>query len=85
MRHIHQLCFIHAGIGKSLFLYYLLWQLACARKTVVWDGPNRLGVVMFSPAGVFQGPLEAFRAELADPKTWCRLIPSDNLVYEGVV
>ena len=59
----------YAGIGKSLFIYYLMWKLALSGKAVIWD---RRGImpVMFSSQGVFEGPLEAFQSKLKDPDTW---------------
>ena len=60
---------MYAGIGKSLFIYYLMWKLALSGKTVIWD---RRGIlpVMFSSHGVHKGPLEAFESKLQDPETW---------------
>ena len=69
--------FLYAGIGKSLFIYYLMWKLALSGKTIIWD---RRGImpVMFSSQGVFKGPLEAFESNLQDPETWyaCTLFSS---------
>ena len=58
----------YAGIGKSLFIYYLMWKLALSGKTIIWD---RRGImpVMFSSQGLFEGPLEAFQSKLRDPDT----------------
>ena len=63
---------LSAGIGKSLFLYYIMWTLARQHKTVVWDRLD-VGPVLFSGQGVMTGPLEAFSKELDDPDTWCVL------------
>ena len=62
--------FSGAGIGKSLFLYFMMWQLAHSGKTIVWDRLNAISVVRFTSAGVSQGPLLAFNADLDDPQTW---------------
>ena len=67
LRSSHRQAF--AGIGKSLFLYYLMWKLAREGKKVVWDRLHSTPV-MFSKPGVFEGPLEAFYGDLKDPETW---------------
>ena len=61
---------IGVGMGKTHFLYFLMWQLARSGKTVVWDKQNAELAVMFGPLGIFQGPLQAFRANLDNPDTW---------------
>jgi hypothetical protein len=58
-----------AGIGKSVFLYFLLWHLARNRATVVYDRRDR-DPVLFSPDGVFEGALELFRGHLQHYNTW---------------
>ena len=64
---------LHAGIGKSLFLYFLMWRSARSGRTVIWDR-QYVTPVMFSSQGVFKGPLEAFERQLQDPETWCALL-----------
>ncbi|EFJ44681.1 hypothetical protein VOLCADRAFT_94986 [Volvox carteri f. nagariensis] len=62
---------LNAGIGKSMFLYYLLYELACQGKTVVWQGNSMASVLLYTPNGVFQSDSTfAFSAELHDPSTW---------------
>ena len=63
---------MHAGIGKSLFLYFFMWQLARSGMTVIWDRRDMMPV-MFSSQGVIKGPLDAFESQLDDPETWCAL------------
>ena len=63
---------MHAGIGKSLFLYFLMWHLARSGKTIVWDRRDLLPL-MFSSQGVLEGPLEAFQSQLKDSETLCVL------------
>ena len=58
------------GIGKTHFLYFLMWQLARSGRTVVWDKQDAELAFMLSPLGVFQGPLRAFDAALNDEDTW---------------
>ena len=58
------------GIGKSLFLYFLMWQLARSGRTIVWDRLLALSVLMFSPEGVLAGDRKDFKQQLADPQTW---------------
>ncbi|EFJ39586.1 hypothetical protein VOLCADRAFT_100790 [Volvox carteri f. nagariensis] len=60
------------GIGKSTFLDYLLYRLACQGKTVVWCSKSVLdSVLLFTPNGVFEATsTAAFREELRDPSTW---------------
>ncbi len=60
----------NAGIGKSLFLYYLMWLLVQLGRTFVWDRWDATSVVLLSPTRVCQGPLLAFTAELDDSQTW---------------
>ena len=58
------------GIGKSLFMYYLMWRLALSGKTIVWDRLFAMPV-MFSRWGVFEGPIEAFYlSQPEDAETW---------------
>ncbi|EFJ42915.1 hypothetical protein VOLCADRAFT_96906 [Volvox carteri f. nagariensis] len=63
---------IFACIGKSTFLDYLLYRLACQGKTVVWCSKSVLdSVLLFTPNGVFEATsTAAFRKELRDPSTW---------------
>jgi hypothetical protein len=58
-----------AGIGKSLFLYYLLWHLARNKATVVYDRRDRMPV-MFTADSVYKGALELFEDNLQQPNTW---------------
>ncbi|EFJ46692.1 hypothetical protein VOLCADRAFT_105436 [Volvox carteri f. nagariensis] len=59
------------GIGKSIFLYYLLHQLACLGKTVVWHDELMASVLLYTPNGVFQADsIVPFTKELENPSTW---------------
>ncbi|CAL5221779.1 g4032 [Coccomyxa viridis] len=58
------------GIGKGLFLCYLMWELARLKRTFIYEKRDAETLVLFTPTGVFEGPLTAFRAELDDAQTW---------------
>lgn len=58
-----------AGIGKSLFAYFLMWRLAQSSQTVVWDRRGRTPI-MFCLDGAFEGSLTTFTDALRDPETW---------------
>ncbi|KAG5184594.1 hypothetical protein JKP88DRAFT_262796 [Tribonema minus] len=57
------------GIGKSLLLYYVMWHLARAGATVVYDQRDT-ATVMYGPQGVYTGALEEFGQALDDAATW---------------
>eukprot|EP00611_Tribonema_gayanum_P012255 TRINITY_DN2288_c0_g1_i1.p1 TRINITY_DN2288_c0_g1~~TRINITY_DN2288_c0_g1_i1.p1 ORF type:complete len:403 (-),score=56.14 TRINITY_DN2288_c0_g1_i1:405-1613(-) len=57
------------GIGKSLFLYYVMWHLARAGATVVYDRRD-MATVLYTPQGVFTGSFEDFDQALDDAATW---------------
>ena len=59
-----------SGIGKGVFLSFLMWQLASSKTTIVWESRDAGAVVKLSPLGVWEGPLAAFREDLDDPMTW---------------
>jgi hypothetical protein len=64
-------CAHGAGTGKTGFLYDLLYELACAGKTVVLWRRRALRALLFTPRGVFEAAsLFAFDQELADAETW---------------
>ena len=61
-----------AGIGKSLFSFYFMWQLAkMGGQTIVWEKKNaNYGRVLISDKGVFGGSKESFKVELRQENTW---------------
>lgn len=59
-----------AGIGKTFFIFYLLYMLAEQRCTVVYDNEYLKKRYMFKQGRVLVGSRDAFDAELQDPNTW---------------
>ena len=60
-----------AGIGKSLFAFFLMSHLAQQKKTLVWEKRNaEYARVLFTPSGAFGGSMACFSKELDDPETW---------------
>eukprot|EP00877_Chromochloris_zofingiensis_P000414 jgi/Chrzof1/10373/Cz04g39160.t1 len=59
------------GIGKTFFIFYLLYMLAEQRCTVVYDNEYLKKRYMFKQGRVLVGSRDAFDAELQDPNTWC--------------
>ena len=60
-----------AGIGKSIFNFFLMWHLAQQQQTVVWEKRNAEHArVLFAPWGVFGGTMACFSDALENPDTW---------------
>lgn len=66
-------CVFYAGIGKSLFLYYVMHFLAATGQTVVLQ-QKATKTVVFTKEGAFEGfkneAEEGFSSYLKDPETW---------------
>ena len=63
--------YLFAGIGKSLFSFYVMWLLAKQAQTVVWERRHAAYArVLLSPQGVFSGNVDSFNDELQKSLTW---------------